>query len=51
MLISKVAEFIQFQLVIITSAPSWRKRKRGIRLIKKAIFTAVFTWVWAQAGV
>ena len=40
--------FIQFQLVMIVSAPSLRKRKRGRRLTKKANFTAVLTWERAQ---
>lgn len=40
--------FIQFQLVTIVSAPSLRKRKSGMRLTKKAVFTAVFTWERAQ---
>lgn len=40
---SKVAVFIQVQLVMMASAPSFRKRVRGRRLTKKAIFTAVFT--------
>ncbi len=42
--------FIQFQLVIIVSAPSLRKRNSGRRLTKKASFTAVLTWVSAQFG-
>lgn len=45
---SKVAIFIQFQLVIITSRPSFRNRNRGSKLMKKASFTAVFTWESAQ---
>lgn len=48
MFTSKVAVFIQFQLVIIVSAPSLRNRSKGRMLIKKASFTAVFTWVRAQ---
>lgn len=47
---SKVWVFIQVQLVIIVSAPSLRKRQRGIMLVKKAHFTAVLTWVRAQLG-
>lgn len=45
---SKVRVFIQFQLVIIISAPSFRNRNSGRRLTKKASFTAVFTWINAQ---
>lgn len=41
--------FIQFQLVMIVSAPSFKKRNSGRRLTKKASFTAVFTWVRAQS--
>lgn len=47
---SKVCVFIQLQLVIITSAPSVRKMKRGRRLVKKASFTAVLTCERAQCG-
>lgn len=50
MLISNVDVFIQVQLVIIASAPSFRNRKRGIRLTKKAVFTAFFTWESAQVA-
>lgn len=32
----------------MVSAPSFRKMNRGRRLTRKAIFTAVFTWVTAQ---
>lgn len=42
--------FIQFQLVITVSAPSFKNRKRGKRLTKNASFTAVFTFVRAQSG-
>ena len=42
--------FIQVQLVMMVSAPSFRKRQRGKRLTKKASLTAVFTWVRAQFG-
>lgn len=41
--------FIQFQFVIIVSAPSFRNRQRGSRLTKKASFTAVLTCVRAQS--
>lgn len=41
---SKVKVLIQFQLVIIVSAPSFRNRQRGRRLTKKAAFTAPLTW-------
>ncbi len=50
MFTSKVRVFIQFQLVIIVSAPSLRKRNSGRRLTKKASLTAVLTWVSAQFG-
>jgi len=50
MLISKVRVFIQFQLVMMVSAPSFRNRKRGRRLTKNANLTAVFTCVTAQSG-
>lgn len=50
MLMSKVRVFIQDQLVIIVSAPSFKKRKRGRRLTKNAHLTAVLTWVRAQSG-
>ena len=50
MLTSKVRVFIQFQLVIIVSAPSFTNRKRGNRLTKNASFTAVLTCVTAQSG-
>lgn len=46
---SKVWVFIQFQLVIIASAPSFINRKRGSRLTKNASFTAVFTCTRAQS--
>lgn len=49
MFTSKVKVFIQFQLVIIVSAPSLRKRDRGRRLMKKASLTAVLTWERAQS--
>ena len=42
--------FIQFQLVMIVSAPSFRYKNKGARLTKKAALTAVFTWVVAQAA-
>lgn len=47
---SNVRVFIQDQLVITVSAPSLRNRARGRRLVKKASFTAVFTWERAQVG-
>lgn len=50
MFTSKVRVFIQFQLVMIVSAPSLRKRNNGRRLTKKASLTAVLTWVSAQLG-
>ena len=49
-LISKVKVFIQVQVVVIASAPSFRNRERGSRLTKKASLTAVFTWCRAQVG-
>lgn len=42
--------FIQVQLVIMASAPSFRNRARGRRLTKKANFTAVLTSMRAQPG-
>lgn len=51
MLMSKVVVFIQVQLVIMASAPSFRKRARGKRLTKKANLTAVLTCTRAQLGV
>lgn len=45
---SKVWVFIQVQFVIIISAPSLRNMERGRRLTKKAVFTAVLTWVVGQ---
>ena len=36
--------FIQVQLVVIVSVPSFRKTKRGIKLTKKPSLTAVLTW-------
>ena len=50
MLISKVCVFIQVQLVITASAPSFRKTNNGRRLTKNASLTAVLTWVRAQSG-
>ena len=50
MLTSKVRVFIQFQLVTIASAPSFRNKNKGRRLMKKASFTAVLTWVRAQSA-
>lgn len=40
---------VQFQLVTIASAPSFKNRNRGSRLTKKASFTAVFTLRSAQS--
>lgn len=45
---SKVLVFIHCQVVTIVSAPSLRKMKSGSKLVKKAVFTAVFTWLRAQ---
>lgn len=42
--------FIQFQLVIIVSAPSFIKRNRGSKLTKNASLTAVLTCATAQLG-
>lgn len=50
MFTSKVRVFIQFHEVMIASAPSFKKRNRGIRLTKKAKATAVLTWETAQPG-
>lgn len=36
--------FIQVQLVMMVSAPSFKNRARGSKLTRKAHFTAVFTW-------
>lgn len=41
--------FIQFQLVITISAPSFRNKNKGKRLTKKDSLTAVLTCVKAQA--
>lgn len=49
-LISKVRVFVQFQVVMTVSVPSWRNKNRGRRLTKKAIFTAVLTLSRAQCG-
>ena len=40
---SKDSVFIQVQVVIMVSVPSFKKMNSGIRLTKKAILTAVFT--------
>jgi len=48
---SKVWVFIQFQLVIMVSAPSFINKNKGKRLTKNASFTAVLTFVNAQSGV
>lgn len=45
---SKVRVFIQFQLVIIVSAPSLKKISRGRRLTKNESFTAALTSERAQ---
>lgn len=37
---SMVSRLIQFQLVVMDSKPWSRKMNRGIRLIKKEVFTA-----------
>lgn len=50
MLTSKVKVFIQFQLVMMASAPSFRNKNRGRRLTKKASFTAVLTLTSAQSS-
>lgn len=42
--------FIQDQFVIIVSVPSLRKRNRGIRLTKNAVFTAVLMWAELDLG-
>lgn len=47
---SKAKMFIQFQLVVITSAPSRRKRNRGRRLIKKASCTAALAFFRGQSA-
>lgn len=48
---SNVWIFIQLQLMIMVSAPSFRKRKSGKRLVRNASFTAVLTCFRAQSGV
>lgn len=50
MLMSNVWVFIQLQVVMTASAPSFKKRERGRRLVKKASFTAVLTCFRAQFG-
>lgn len=50
MLMSKLAAFIQCQLVTMLSVPWSRKIINGRRLIKNALLTAVLTWVMAQSG-
>lgn len=45
---SKVAVFIQCQLVTIVSTPWSRKMNSGRRLTAKAVLTPVLTWVTAQ---
>lgn len=46
---SNVIVFIHCQFVEITSIPWSRKIHKGIKLIKNAICTAVFTCVTAQS--
>lgn len=48
MFTSNIKVFIQFQEVMIVSAPSLRKMNSGRRLTKKASLTAVLTWETAQ---
>lgn len=50
MLMSKLAVFIQCQLVTIVSVPWSRKIIRGSKLTKNAVLTAVFTCVTAHSG-
>lgn len=45
---SKVCVLIQDHEEVMISAPWLRKRVRGIRLTKNAIFTLVLGWVRAQ---
>lgn len=45
----KVSVFVQHQVEVMISAPSFKKRARGRRLTIKAIFTAVFTCFKAQS--
>ena len=45
---SKFMIFIQFQVVIIFSAPWSRKMIRGIMLMKNAVLTAVLAYFRAQ---
>lgn len=49
-LMSKVIIFIQCRLVIVSSVPVCRCKKRGRRLVKKAILTAVLMWCVCQLG-
>ena len=42
--------FIQFQLVVMISAPSRRNRNRGRRLMKKASFTAALAFLRGQSA-
>lgn len=46
---SNVIVLVHCQFVEITSTPWSRKMHSGIKLIKNAIWTAVFTWVRAQS--
>lgn len=50
MLMSNVWVFIQLQVVMTVSVPSFRKSERGRRLVRKANFTAVLTCFRAQSG-
>lgn len=47
---SNVWMLIQLQLIIMASVPSFRNRKSGRRLVRKASFTAVLTCFSAQLG-
>uniref|UniRef100_A0A318D3G1 Uncharacterized protein n=1 Tax=Kangiella spongicola TaxID=796379 RepID=A0A318D3G1_9GAMM len=50
MLMSNVLKLNQFQFVVIDSSPWSRKINRGMRLIKKEIFTEVLTCDVDQFG-
>lgn len=47
---SNVWVLTQVQFVITASAPSFRNKERGRRLVRKASFTAVLTCFRAQFG-
>lgn len=49
MLMSNVWVFTQLQFVTTVSTPTFKKRKRGSRLVRNAIFTAVLTCFSAQS--